>query len=229
MILKLILFTKTRVLAAIFFLSISVMTWACKSDSGCSNGSDCDLIAGNAYTNSSTSDGITTNTTITFNDDGTFNLSYTYTGTGAPANCASSGEWSLEGQALGITTNSSDCEGDELYVNFVFELIKTGENEVSITGRWLSGGMNGPYYKQNTSSAWAGSYSFKNYAQPTTLTMTASANPDSGTFQFTGDYTQSGTWVASFSTANFTGTAGTGWNSTFSLTMNSSTSYYTRQ
>ncbi len=212
------------------FLLIAAMTWSCKSDSGCSNGSDCDVIAGSSYTTSYTLDGITTNTTITFNDDGTFDISNTYTGTGAPANCSSSGDWSLDGQALAITTKSSACDGDELYASFVYELIKTGEHEVSITGRWLTGGLgNNTYYKQNAASGWAGTYRFKNYAQPSKLTITASVNPDSGVFQFTGDYTQSGTWVASYSTANFTGTAGTGWNSIFTLTMNSSTTYYTKE
>ncbi len=217
--------------AALTFFSlflIAVLVVSCKSDSGCSNGSDCDILAGNTYSHSITLGDITTTTTITFDDNGKFDLSNTYSGSGAPANCSSSGTWSLVGQTLEMTTNSSDCEGDELYSAFVYEFEKMYD-DFKLTGRWLTGGLGNTYYKQNAVSGWAGTYRFKNYAQPSTLTLTASANPDSGTFQFSGDYTQSGTWVASSSTADFTGTAGTGWNSTFTLNMNFSTTYYTRE
>lgn len=223
------LFNRRNEALAFFSLIFIVgLIGSCKSETGCSNGSDCDVIAGNTYTNSVTLGAITTTTTVTFNDNGKFDLSNTYSGSGAPANCSSSGTWSLSGQTLEMTTNSSDCEDEELYALFVYELVKNYD-DFELTGRWMTGGLGNTFYKQTAASGWAGTYRLKDFAQPSTLTMTTSANPDSGTFQFTGDYTQSGTWVASYSTANFTGTAGTGWDTNFSLTTHSSTSYFTKQ
>jgi len=220
-----------------FLLMVSLI-WACKSDSsggGCDNGTDCATLAGQTYTYMTTLGSVTTNSSIVFNDDGTATTTNTYTGSGAPANCSSSSNWTLNANALTWSTQTSSCNGDKMNFQYVYQLQINNSSSITFTSRWLYGFPLDNLWKQSGSAGLGGSYRAEQFSSPTLLILTAASDTSTqGTFQWTGDFNQSGTWTASgadFGACYLTGTAGTGfsgWSTPYSFTINTASFVYNK-